>query len=231
MAAPAKNPMAKAKPGPSTQRFLDIAEIRDDVVLMKDGTMRGVLLCASINFALKSVDEQEAIVQAYMSFLNGLETPIQIVIQSRKMNIDPYIDSLKIQQKKTENELLRVQIADYMNFIQELVVLGEIMQKKFYVVIPYNPAGNKQKNFMTRFSEAISPVLGMKVKEKQFQERREELMKRMSIIQGQLGSMSVTGVQLDTQSLIELYYTSYNPDLYETERLGDISKIRYETQG
>lgn len=225
------NKMAKPKPGPATQRYLDIAEIRDDVVIMKDGTLRSVVIVASINFALKAVDEQEAIVQAYTSFLNGLDFPIQVVIQSREMNIDSYMQSLQEQQKKTTNDLLRAQIADYRNFVQELVTLGEIMQKKFYVVIPYNPLGNKQKNFMTRFSEAISPVLGIKLKEKQFQRYRGEIMKRTEIVIGQLNSMSVTGVALDTQSLIELYYTSYNPDLFESEKLGDLSKVRYEEQG
>ncbi len=225
------NKMAKPKPGPATQRYLDIAEIRDDVVIMKDGTLRAVIMVASINFALKSVDEQEAIVQAYTSFLNGLEYPIQVVIQSRKMNIESYMTSLQEQQKKTSNDLLRAQIADYRNFVQELVTLGEIMQKKFYVVVPYNPLGNKQKNFFTRFSEAISPALGIKLKEKTFQGYREEVMKRAETVIGQLNSMSVSGVPLDTQSLIELYYTSYNPDLFDSEKMGDLGKIRYEEQG
>jgi hypothetical protein len=228
MAAPDKNKLAKAKPGPATQQYLDISEIRDDVVVMKDGTMRAVLLAASVNFALKAADEQEAIVQAYMSFLNGLEYPIQIVIQSRKMNIDPYIESLKEQQKKTTNELLKAQIADYRNFIQELVVLGEIMQKRFYVVVPFDPKGAKRKKFMQRFSEAISPMVGIKLKESQFRERREELMKRVDIVRSQLNSMSVSSTVLDTQSLIELYYTCYNPDLFDKEKLGDLGKIRYE---
>ncbi|HBO99856.1 MAG: hypothetical protein UU48_C0005G0034 [Candidatus Uhrbacteria bacterium GW2011_GWF2_41_16] len=221
--------LAKPKPGPATQRYLDIAEIRDDVVILKDGTLRAVLLAASINFALKSVDEQEAIVQAYTAFLNGLEYPIQIVIQSRKMNIDPYLEELGEQEKKTENELLRVQIADYRTFVQELVQLGEIMQKKFYVIVPFDPGTDKRKNFWTRFSGAVSPALGIRLKETQFRERREELLKRVENIRSQLNSMSVTGVLLDTQSLIELYYTCYNPDVFETEKLSDLSKVRYET--
>jgi len=213
---------------PATQRFLDIAEIRDDLAIMKDGTLRAVLMVSSINFALKSADEQEAIVQAYMSFLNGLEYPLQIVIQSRKMNIDPYLASLSERQKAVENELLKTQIIDYRNFVRELVEMGEIMQKRFYVTVSYDPTSNKQKNFWSRLSESISPSIGIKLKEKQFLERREELMKRLDLINSRLTSMGVGGVMLDTQSLIEVFYECYNPDIFAIEKLGDISKIRYE---
>ncbi len=221
--------LAKPKPGPATQQYLDIAEIRDDTVILKDNTLRAVLFCSSINFALKSVEEQEAIVQAYVAFLNSLEYPIQIVIQSRKMNIDPYMEQLKDQQKKTTNELLKTQIADYRNFVQELVVLGEIMQKKFFVVVPYDPKGDKQKKFFQRFAAAISPAVGIKMKEEEFKRRREELMKRVDIVRSQLNSMSVTSTVLDTQGLIELYYTCYNPDLFDTEKMTDLEKIRHES--
>src|SRR5688572_23850492 len=115
----------KAKPGPPTQRFLDIAEIREDVVILKDGTLRSVLMASSINFALKSQDEQQATIQSYMQFLNGLEYPIQLVIQSRRMNIDRYIESLVEQEQKISNELLKSQIRDYRAFVADLVELGE----------------------------------------------------------------------------------------------------------
>lgn len=216
------------KPGQATKRYLDIAEIRDNVVLMKDGTLRAVLMVASINFALKSADEQEAIVQAYTAFLNGLDTQIQIVIQSRKMNVDPYLLSLAKREKEISNELLKTQIADYRSFVRELVEMGEIMQKRFYVTVVYDPSGSKRKNFWTRFSEAVSPALGIKLKEKQFFERREEVLKRTEMISGQLTSFGVGGVLLDTQGLIELFYECYNPDLFAEEKLGDISKVRYE---
>jgi hypothetical protein len=220
--------LATSKPGPATQQYLDIEEIRDDMVIMKDGTSRAVLYCASINFALKSEEEQEAIVQAYISFLNSLETPIQIVVQSRKMNIDGYLTSLADYEKKSTNELLQAQIADYRNFVQELVELGDIMQKKFFVVVLYDPKGSKRKNFFERLSIAISPVLGLKLKEDERRRRKEELEKHINIVRAQLNSMSVTSTTLDTQGLIELYYSCYNPDVYDTETLGDISRIRVE---
>ena len=220
--------LAKPKPGPATQRFLDIAEIRDDMVVLKDGSVRGILLVSSINFALKSVDEQEAVIQAYMTFLNSLEYPIQVVVQSRRMNIDPYMERLAAQQRTIENDLLRAQIADYRNFVQELVELGQIMQKRFYLVIPYDPASDKKKNFWTRLSAVLSPASTSKLNKKQFEERAEQLSRRVSIVIGQLNGMGLGSVRLDTQSLIELYYNVYNPDLFETEKLTDLSQIRHE---
>jgi hypothetical protein len=220
--------LRKPKPGPSTEKFLDIAEIRDDMVLLKDGTVRAVLLVSSINFALKSMDEQEAIIQAYMTFLNSLEYPIQIVIQSRRMNIDAYMDRLIEQQRTIKNDLLRNQIADYRAFVLELVELGQIMQKMFYIVVPYDPLTNKKKNFWTRFSEAISPAAAANLNKKQLADRIEQLSRRVEISQGQLNSMGLASVRLDTQGLIELYYNVYNPDLFETEKLMDVSKIQFE---
>ncbi|MBU0530961.1 MAG: hypothetical protein ABIG32_03255 [Candidatus Uhrbacteria bacterium] len=220
--------LAKPKPGPPTQRYLDISEIREDVVIMKDGTLRSVILVSSINFALKSEEEQMAIIQAYMGFLNGLEYPIQVVIQSRQMNIDPYIASLEKQQRETKNEALRAQIADYLSFVSELVTLGEVMQKQFFVVVPYDPASNKGKNFFQRLTAAIQPVLRVKLKQKEFEDRKTELMRRSDIILSQLASMGLVGTILDTQGLIELYYTVYNPDVFASERMQDISKLQVE---
>jgi hypothetical protein len=220
--------LAKPKPGPSTTRFLDIAEIRDDVVVLKDGTIRAVLLVSSINFALKSEDEQEAIIGAYVSFLNALDHPIQIVIQSRKLNIEKYLFELKDREKGQTNELLRAQIVDYQGFIKELVELGEIMSKRFYVVVPYDPFTAKRKGFFSRVAEILRPGAAIKLREKQFQERKAGLMLRLNNIIGSLGSMSLAVSQLDTQTLIELYYSVYNPQTGETQKLADIDKLQIE---
>ena len=153
---------------------------------LNDGTVRAVLLVSSINFALKSGDEQEAIIQAYMSFLNGLEFPIQVVVQSRKMNIDGYLTRLSDQQKKTTNDLLRAQIGDYRTFVGELVELGQIMQKRFYVVLPYDPITNKRKGFFSRLSEAMSPINAAKLKK---QLDRLASVETCELLQGELNSM------------------------------------------
>lgn len=223
--------LAGPKPGVPSQRFLDIAEIRDDIVIMKDGTLRAVLLVSSINFALKSLDEQNAIVQAYMQFLNGLDYPIQVSIQSRRMNIDNYMRQMEDSEKEMTNDLLKRQIRDYRAFVLQLVKLGDIMQKRFYVVVPLNPAsdqGTTQKGFAQRLSEILSPTIAGKISETKFQKMKFDLSLRTNQIIGGLSSMSLNAVQLDTQSLIELYYTVYNPELFETQRMTDLNQLQVE---
>lgn len=219
------------KPGVPSQRFLDVAEIRDDIVIMRDGTLRAVLLVSSINFSLKSVDEQNAIVQAYMQFLNGLDYPIQVVIQSRRMNIDNYMRQLDESEKNLQSDLLKRQIHDYKDFVVQLVKLGDIMQKRFYVVVPLNPATDKgtvQKGFAQRLAEIFSPTIVGKLTEERFQKLQFDLSLRVNQIIGGLSSMSLNAVALDTQSLIEMLYTVYNPELFETQRMTDISKLQLE---
>lgn len=230
--AQSKNKLSKPKAGPPTQRYLDIAEIREDVVVMKDGTLRAVLLVSSINFALKSEDEQQATVQGYMQFLNGLEHPIQVVIQSRRMNIDGYMAQLKKQEETIQNELLKAQIRDYMSFVTELVELGEIMQKHFFVVVPYDPSetGEKRKSFVTRVQSALSPAKLLKLNAKQFNDRKSILLQRIANVSAGLQSMGLQVAMLDTQGLIELYYTCYNPQVLDTQKLSDINKLQVETK-
>ncbi len=225
------NKLAKAKPGPATQRYLDIAEIRDDMVILKDGTVRGVFLVSSINFALKSQQEQQAIIQAYMQFLNSLEHPVQIVVQSRKMNIDVYIAEMKEQWRVQGNELLRTQIQEYIAFIQQLVELGDIMTKRFYIVVPYDPLSDKKRNFFIRMGEVLSPVRLIRLKKSQVDERKQQLDQRMNLIGGALASMSLSNARLDTQGLIELYYSAYNPELSEVQKLADVNKLQIEDTG
>ncbi len=220
--------LAKSKPGPPTQRYLDIAEIREDTVVLKDGTLRAVIMVSSINFALKSQEEQQATVQSYMQFLNGLDYPIQVVIQSRKMNVDAYMEALKKREAEISNDLLKAQIRDYRGFVNELVDLGEIMQKRFYVVVPYDPVTDKKRNFWSKLSEAIMPATIVKLNEKKFKERRYEVMQRVSIIQGGLTGMGLQSAVLDTQSLIELYYTVYNPDVFDTQKLVNLNELQVE---
>ncbi|MBP9869460.1 hypothetical protein KBC59_02800 [Patescibacteria group bacterium] len=220
--------LAGAKPGVPAQRFLDIAEIREDVVVMKDGTLRAVLLVSSINFALKSVDEQNAIVQAYMQFLNALDHPIQIVIQSRRMNIDEYLRKLVEAERTQSNELLRRQIADYRDYVKQLVDLGEIMQKKFFVVIPLDPTTDKERGFFARLSEILTPSVAIHISDERFQKSRQSLMLRVNNMVSGLSSMSLNAVMLDTQSLIELFYTVYNPELFESQRMTDTRKLQIE---
>ncbi|MBP9762693.1 hypothetical protein KBD34_03675 [Patescibacteria group bacterium] len=217
-----------SKPGVPTQRFLDVAEIREDVVVLKDGTLRAILLVSSVNFALKSVDEQQAIVQAYMQFVNSIDFPIQIVIQSRRMNIDTYIRQINETEKKINNDLLKKQIKDYRDFIRQLVKMGDIMQKRFYIAVPLNPATVQTKGFWQRLQEIFTPSLAFKFSEDRFKKQKFELELRVSQISSGLSSMSLSAVQLDTQSLIELFYNVYNPDLYEAQPLVDVDRLQVD---
>ncbi len=213
---------------PATRSFLPIAEIKEGVVILKDGTLRSILMVSSINFALKSEDEQNALISSYVSFLNSIDFPLQIVVQSRKLQIQPYLDQLAGREKEQTNELLRIQTADYRAFVKELVEMGEIMTKKFYVIITYNPLSNKKKSFFSRLKEIIRPILPVRLKEDIFQKRKKDLDLRVRAVNSGISSIGLNVVQLDTQALIELFYSTYNPDIAFSEPVGDVSKIQVE---
>jgi type IV secretory pathway VirB4 component len=217
------------KPKIPTQQYIDIAEIHDNTVIMKDNTLVAVLMISSINFALKSEEEQNAIVQAYISFINSLDFPVQIVIQSRKLNINNYLDSLKIKEKEQTNELLKIQIREYTHYIKELVELGDITSKKFYVVVHYNLAeGTKRQGVVSKILNSFKIVKIVNLKREKFLKYRQELDRRLGVIQGGLSSMMLNSQQLDTQSLIELYYNSYNPEVSERQKMEKVEKLRVE---
>lgn len=219
----------KQKSKTPTQQYIDIAEIHDDTVIMKDNTLVAVLMISSINFALKSEEEQNAIVQAYISFINSLDFPVQIVIQSRKLNINNYLDSLKIKEKEQTNELLKIQIREYTHYIKELVELGDITSKKFYVVIHYNlEEGMKRQGALSKVLNSFKVVKIVNLKKEKFLRYKQELDRRLSMVQGGLSSMMLNSQQLDTQSLIELYYNSYNPEVSERQKMEKVDKLRVE---
>ena len=220
------NKLARNKITASTQQYLDIAEFREDTVIMRDGTLRAVLLVASINFALKSEDEQSAIISAYVGFLNNIDFPLQIVIQSRELNIDNYLAFLRQKEKEQTNELLKMQTAEYLQYVSELISLGKIMNKKFYLVVSYNPLSDKQKGFFSKLLESLRPASLIKMKEDRFLRRRAELTRRLENVIGGLASMGVNAMPLDTQSLIELFYNTYNPETSANQKLVDIKELR-----
>ncbi|MFA7245468.1 MAG: hypothetical protein WC070_04835 [Candidatus Magasanikbacteria bacterium] len=223
-----KKALKKINKKPNTQTYLPIAEIRDDVVVLKDGTLRAVLITSSINFSLKSEDEQNATISSYVGFLNSLDFPIQISVQSRRLQVKPYLEKLMDQEKKQTNELLRIQTADYRSFIEELVDIGKIMTKKYYVIVPYDPLSNNKKSFWSRFKEVVKPAISLRLKDERFKQRKDGLEMRVRQVSSGLENMGLSVAQLDTQSLIELYYNTYNPDIAFAEQLGDIEKQQIE---
>ncbi len=218
----------KKRPTASTQQFLDVAEIRDNTVIMKDGSLRAVVLASSVNFALKSEEEQNAVVQGYMLFLNSLEFPLQVITQSRELNIDNYLETLKEKEKEHTNSLLRIQMAGYRQYIEELVSLGEIMSKRFYVVVPYEGGQDKKKGFISRLGSIFTPAQTIRISRKRFMDHRLGLDRHIDHVRSGLLSFGVTSVVLDTQSLIELFYNTYNPATSKNQKLADIEDLQVE---
>lgn len=226
--ASTKEKMSKGSSLTPVQEHLPLLEIRDDTVVLKDGTLRAVVLVSSINFSLKSEDEQNAIIQGYIQFLNSLTFPIQILIQSRRLNIDEYVERLKEVEKGQTNELLKIQTREYRQYIIELVQLSDIMSKRFYIVVPYSIGSIRSRGFISRFREAISPTSVIHIKQQKFDKFRLELFKRVEYIMDGLSSMGLKAVPLDTQGLIELYYNTYNPDTYDQQKLVSMSQLNVE---
>ena len=219
-------PTKKKTAAPASQKRLYIAEIKQDVVVLKDGTLRAVLDVSSINFALKGEDEQQAIIQGYVGFLNTLDFEIQIVIQSRKLDIRNYLASLEQMAKQQTNELLKMQTLDYRQYIEELVTLSEIMEKRFLVTVPYSPFSKKRKNWFSRAQEVIFPARVIKLADVKFTKYLKELDRRVSIVAGGLTSIGLQVSQLDTQKLIELYYQLYNPTRGSNRHLPGLDKLQ-----
>jgi hypothetical protein len=217
-----------SKSTPSTQKYLQIAEIRDDTVIMRDGSLRCVLLVSSVNFALKSEDEQNAIIAGYVGFLNSLDFPIQILIQSRQLDLEQYLVYLQEAEAKQTNDLLKMQMAEYRQYITELVEMGNIMTKRFFVIVPFEPLKTKTRGFWQRAGDVISPTSAIKLNQKVFLSRQKQLFTAVDTVLSGLASMSLRAQVLDTQSLIELFYNTYNPTVSRHEKLEDVNKLMIE---
>lgn len=211
--------------GKSTQEFVDIAEIKDNVVVLKNGTLRAVLAVSSINFDLKSSGEQEAIVAAYQGFLNSLDFPLQILISSRRLDIDPYLKILDGKEKVQPNELLRFQINEYRGFIKNLVSAANIMTKSFYIVVPFALTEGKKEGFLDRIKVAINPKQALFEKKFEFEGFKDQLWQRVDHIAAGLGGTGIRMVPLKTEELIELYYNAYNPTVIEKTEIVDTEKL------
>ena len=194
--------MAKA----STQQFLEVKEIKQGVVVLKNKALRGVLMVSSLNFALKSKDEQNATIYQFQSFLNSLDFPLQTLVQSRKLNITGYLDKLKELEKEQKNELLKTQTAEYRNFIKELIVGSSIMSKNFFVIIPF--ASIEIPGITSRGSGKTLA----KSTDDQFQRAKSQLWQRMEFVSMGLRRCGLKCIPLNTTELIELFWSLYHPE-------------------
>lgn len=219
----------------STQAHLRIGEIREGVVVLKNGGIRGVLKTSSINFNLKSEQEQNAIIYSYQSFLNSLEFPIQILIRSKKLDIDDYIEGVKKIGEKQENKLLQQQTVEYAEYVKRLVEYADIMAKEFYVIVPFDP-GRAQNPESTKrfysFFQHLAPkdsYTDIKQRRSEFNNLKKGLLQRINVIQSGLENCGLKVEQLDTPGLIELFYESYNPLTSRNQKLKDLENTTVMT--
>jgi pyruvate kinase len=212
--------------GKSTQSFLRISEIKNDTVVVDDGTLRAIVAVSSTNFDLKSQDEQNSIIFSFQRFLNSLDFPIQILMQSRKMEIGGYLEKLKSLGEKQTNELLRVQTEEYREFISRLIENASIMNKNFYVIVPLGetifPAAS---GFFARlFGGGKAKEISQKIEN--FEKEKEKLDNRVTSVMANLSSVSIRGERLKTEEIIQLYYNSYNFDTAPLINPGQLKEIK-----
>jgi hypothetical protein len=228
---PGKAPLLRTNPN-STQNALQIAEIRDGIVIMNDGSFRSVVMVKSINFDLMSPQEQEAVEFSYQGFLNSLYFPVQIFLRSQKIDLQPYIEKLDKIRTEHDNMLLALLMEDYIGYIDALSQQTNIMDKKFYVVVPFFPVVDAQKaltqskNFLTGlgglFNKSEQHVV---INEVDLENAKTELRNRVQAVLSGLLQAGIQGLPLDTQELIELYYDTYNPDTATRQQLKNFDDL------
>lgn len=214
---------------PSTQDTMLIAEIRDGIVVMRDGSLRAVIMASAINFDLMSASERDGVEYAYQSFLNSMHFPVQIVIKSQKIDLDSYIARLQQLRTEQDNDLLALLMDDYISNIKALIEEVNIMDKQFYVVVPFFPpalANMKSKNIATGLAGVFKKQTITTLGENDFNMFKEELAQRVQLVASGLAQMGVRNIPLNTQELIDLYYASYNPDVAQNQKLVDAAQLQ-----
>jgi len=206
----------------ATQSFVPIKEARDGVIILKDGSMRSILMASSINFALKSNDEQQAVIYQFQNFLNSLDFSVQISIQSRRLDIRPYLNLLENKKEGQVDDLMKVQIREYIEFIRSFTESVEIMTKNFYVVIPYSPS---------KISGGLSNVFKSKkgsgrISAEGFEEQKIQLDQRASVVVQGLNRCGIRTVKLGTEEVIEIFYKIFNPGDVESSLDIDLTQIK-----
>ena len=205
----ADTPKVKAQ---ATQEFVPIKEVRDGVIILKDGSLRVLLMASSINLALKSQDEQQAIIGQFQNFLNSLEFTVEFSIQSRDLDIRPYIALLQDRYQKELDELMKIQIREYMAFIKDFTERANIMTKNFFIVVPYDPALiNRGGGMLGGLFPGGGQKGGGALADEQFEQYRTQLEQRVSVVEQGLVRTGVRVAKLGTEEVIELFYKLFNP--------------------
>ncbi len=221
--------LAKKKQAASTQKFLNFQAIRDGIVVLNNGNLRGIVMVSSVNFSLLSFEEQKGKVYAYQDFLNGLEFPIQILVQSRTLNIRRYLEKVRESARLQENDLLRTQMEEYQAFIAQMVELANITSNHFYVTIPFTAAPGKVKEgIFSKLTSFASPAGEISKERDAFGKEARELQLRVNAVIGGLRGAGLQAAQLTTQEIVELLYTWYNPTTGSAQMLASLDQLRIE---
>ncbi len=193
-----------------TQEFIQIADVRDGVVILKNGSLRAILMVSSTNFALKSQQEQDALIFQFQNFLNSLDFQIEFAVHSRKLNISPYLKFLQARIPEQKEELLRIQTQEYIEFIKSFTELQNIMSKTFFVVVPFEKIALKQAT--GAFSELFGTTKKETFNEEEFLHDKEQLWQRVNAVTIGFRQMGLRSLPLGNEELLELFYNLYNPD-------------------
>lgn len=207
----------------ATQNFVPIKEINNGVVVLKDGSLRSIIMVSSVNFGLKSQDEKNAILLEYQNFLNSLDFPIQIFIQSRRLDIKPYINLMEDKLAEQTNDLLKIQMREYIEYIKHFTDTHNVMAKNFFIVIPYTPSMINTNN---KFIEKILPFAKKGVGDNtNFDENTAQLNQRVNVVKNGIGRFGLRSENLETEELIELYFKIFNPGERDTPQAEKLSQL------
>lgn len=208
------NAAANAK---ATQEFVPIKQIRDGIVVLKDDSMRALVMASSLNFALKSTDEQQSIIYQFQNFLNSLNFSVELFMQSRRLDIRPYLALLEARYKEQTSDLLKIQTREYIEFVRSFTENTNVMQKTFFVVVPYSaPAMFAKDTKFEGFFKSSSKEEKTKSEKEAFEEARTQLEQRISVVEQGLVRCGIRVAQLGTEELVEVFYKLFNP--------GDVNK-------
>ncbi len=193
----------------STQNFVPIQNVHNNVAVLKNGQLCTILIASSINFALKSLDEQRAVLQQFQSFLNTVDFSLQFYTQSRRLDIEPYLKQLQSREVQQDNDLMRIQLREYIQFIRTFVAEVDVMSKNFFVVVPYTPMQTDIKSNLS--SIFAGKQKNVKVEDAKLQESLMQLQQRVSLVEQGLSRVGVRTIALKNEELVELFYHIFNP--------------------
>ncbi len=214
-----------ANPRISTQVYLEIDIIRDGVIVLKNGDFRSIIEVGGVNFFLRSQEEQDSLIMRFQDFLNTIEFPIQIVVQSRFLDLDFYISELRGRINKQTNELMKEQTEQYTMFVEQIVEQINVMEKRFFIVVPWNVNKISSSSFVDKIMGWIDPTRPIIRYESQFEKNKLQLMQRVDVVSAAASSLGVSVNILNTQQIIDLFYKNYNPNSSQKAKIKNVEGL------